>query len=233
MDEIGPYPVCPACLAGIKPLSADSFCAVCRTPFSDENSLDAAGRCDTCREGSRGFDAAYSYGAYDGDLRRLVHLFKYARIRSLEKPLGLWLDSALPRDERFDLIVPVPIHWRRRWTRGFNQAERIARIVSLRTGASLWTGLKRVRGTPAQAGLSRAQRHANMARVFAVSRSGAGVRGKRLLLIDDVYTTGATATACALALKKAGAHSVVLLTLARVDHRWADVPDGLKFSGAS
>ncbi len=188
-----------------------------------------------CLEGTRAFDAAYCFGSYNGDLRALIHLFKYARVRSLETPLGRMLAAALPRDEQFDLIVPVPMHWWRQWTRGFNQAERIARVLARRSGVPLWRGLRRTRRTPAQAGLTHAERRDNMTGVFRATprRSRALPAGSRVLLIDDVFTTGATASACAQALKKAGAASVVLLTLARVDRRWAEVPDGLKFSGAS
>jgi len=183
-------------------------------------------------EGSRGFDAAYSYGGYEGPLRDLVHLFKYRRVRSLEKPLGRMVALALPREEQVDLIIPVPMHWWRKWNRGFNQAELLARVVARRTGIPAARVLKRGRRTPAQAGLSLAQRRDNLTGAFRVPVRKR-VEGRRVLLVDDVLTTGATASACAAALKRAGARSVVLLTLARVDRRWAEVPDGPKSSGDS
>jgi competence protein ComFC len=156
-------------------------------------------------------------------LRDLIHLFKYARIRTLDRPLGHKLSSAFPRDERFDLIVPVPMHWWRHWKRGFNQTELLARVLSRRSGIPFGRALVRSRATPPQAGLTLAQRHQNLNRAFRPS-SRMEIRGKRILLVDDVFTTGSTASACAKSLKKAGAASVVLLTLARVDRRLADNP---------
>jgi ComF family protein len=129
--------------------------------------------------------------------------------------------SAIPRDQHFDAIVPVPLHWRRRWQRGFNQSALLAKAVARRYAAPVESPLRRRRATAAQAGLTHARRRANVAGVFAVKRPAA-VAGRRILLIDDVMTTGATAAACAAALKRAGARYVALLTLARVDRRsWA------------
>jgi ComF family protein len=162
----------------------------------------------------------------------LVHLFKYRRVRSLQKPLGRMLSLALPREEQVDLVVPVPMHWWRKWSRGFNQAELLARGVARRTGIPVTRALKRRRRTLAQAGLTLAQRRENLTAVFRVTARNR-VEGRRVLLVDDVLTTGATASACAETLKRAGARSVVLLTLARVDRRWAEVPDGPTTSGDS
>jgi ComF family protein len=137
----------------------------------------------------------------------------------LAKPLAAYLVRALPVDEHFDMIVPVPLHWRKRWRRGFNQSELLAREVSKRRGVPLGKALMRVRPTDVQAGLAMAGRRRNVTGAFA-ARPGADLKGKRVLLIDDVMTTGATASACAAALKRGGASSVSLLTLARVDRRW-------------
>jgi len=198
-----------------EPLSAEFFCASCRTPFQNAFPLDANGRCALCRSGLRGFDAAYSFGAYEGVLRELIHLYKYGRVRTLARPLSGLLAQALPRDEAFDAAVPVPLYWRRRLQRGFNQAELLARDLSRRTGIPVVRALGRLRPTPAQAGLSNSARRRNVSQAFR-ARS---VRGKRILLIDDVMTTGATAASCAVALKQAGARRVALLTVARVDRR--------------
>jgi ComF family protein len=125
------------------------------------------------------------------------------------------LARALPRDEHFDCIVPVPLYWRRRLQRGFNQAELLAGGLSRSTGIPVVRALRRAQATPTQAGLSNSARRRNVSGAFR-SRS---VAGQRILLIDDVMTTGSTATACALALKRAGAKRVALLTVARVDRR--------------
>ena len=91
-----------------EPLSAEFFCASCRTAFQNPFPLDAEGRCALCRSGLRGFDAAYSFGAYEGVLRELIHLYKYGKIKTLARPLSSLLTQALPRDEAFDAVVPVP-----------------------------------------------------------------------------------------------------------------------------
>jgi ComF family protein len=190
--------------------------------------LDAEGRCALCRNGLRGFDAAYSFGAYEGALRKLIHLYKYGKVQTLARPLGELLLRALPRDERFDLVVPVPLHWRRRWQRGFNQAELLARLVAARRAIPVTKVLRRVRSTSAQAGLSGTGRRRNVAAAFRC-RNSSLMKGRRVLLIDDVMTTGSTAAACALALKRAGASRVALLTVARVDRRFT-VPRGAAHS---
>ena len=208
-----------------EPMSAEFFCTSCRTPFQNAFPLDASGRCALCRSGLRGFDAAYSFGAYEGVLRQLIHLYKYGRVKTLAWPLSGLLAQAMPRDEAFDATVPVPLYWRRRLQRGFNQAELLARGLSRRTGIPVVKALGRLRPTPAQAGLSNSARRQNVSQAFRAR----GVQGKRILLIDDVMTTGATAASCAAALKQAGARRVSLLTVARVDRRmeaWRLTADG-------
>jgi len=178
-----------------------------------------------CRSGLRGFDSAYCFGAYEGNLRALIHLYKYSRIRTLSRPLASLLATVAPRDQRFDAIVPVPLHWRRQWQRGFNQSELLASGVARRLGIPSMKALRRVRPTQTQAGLSNARRRKNVAAAFRIRR-GRSVLGKSILLVDDVMTTGSTAAACALTLKRAGATKVVLLTIARVDRRM-DAPQAL------
>jgi len=197
---------------------ADHFCACCQTPFLTPYPLDDEGLCGLCRRGWNGFDAAYTFGAYEETLRDLIHLFKYGRVRTLARPLGEYLASALPRQQRFDALVPMPMHWLRRWRRGFNQSRLLARHLARRTGLPLISPVRRCRATAPQTGMSNAGRRANVAGAFDVPRP-ASVRDLRLLLIDDVLTTGATASACAAALKKAGAAYVAVLTVARTDRR--------------
>ncbi len=221
MREVTRIPVCRSCLSEPRPLEAEFFCKSCRTPFTNEFPLDSEGRCGLCRSGLRGFEAAYCYGAYEGVLRDLIHLYKYARIKTLARPLGKLLASALPRDERFDAIAPVPLHWAREWRRGFNQSELLAQAVSRLTGIPVIRPLRRARATAVQAGLSNTARRKNVRAAFREKRfARRGLNGaKRILLIDDVMTTGSTGAACALALKRAGAQRVALLTVARVDRR--------------
>ena len=214
--------MCRSCLSKPGPREADYFCRDCGTPFQNRFPLDEEGRCALCRHGLRGFDAVYCYGAYGGVLRRLIHLFKYQRVRSLERPLADYLLRALPRERRFDAIVPVPLNWRRRWRRGFNQAELLARRLSRRTGIPVAKALRRPRAAAPQAGLTLAARRHNIQTGTFIA--AAPVAGQSILLLDDVFTTGSTATACALALKRAGAARVSVLTVARADRRWEPLP---------
>ncbi len=215
-------PVCHLCLAESHPFEAEIFCKQCRTPFISRAPLDEEGCCSLCRLGLRGFDAAYSSGEYAGALRKLIHLFKYQAIYSLEKTLVDRLSDSLPRDQHYDLLTPVPMHWWRRLSRGRNHAEILARGLGRRTGIRFAEPLFRKKLTPSQAKVSRAERRRNVQGVFAVRRP-VSVRGKRILLVDDVLTTGSTAGACAAALKKAGAAHVAVITIARVDRRdWVE-----------
>ena len=212
-------PVCATCLASPAPLEAEHFCSCCHTPFINEYPLDKHGVCAACRSGLRGFDRAACFGFYEGSLRSLIHLYKYAGMKPLARTLAGFMERAMDADQRFDAVVPVPLHWRKKWQRGFNQAELLARHISRRRHIPLLQALRRKRPTAVQASLAVAGRRRNVAGAFAVLH-GAALAGKRILLIDDVMTTGATASACAAVLKRGGAKSVSLLTLARVDRRW-------------
>jgi ComF family protein len=234
LKEFSRVPVCRPCLAKPEPLAADYYCVQCRSPFLSRFPLDDEGRCALCRRGVRGFDAAYSFGFYQDELRQLIHLFKYGRVQTLSAPLGRLLARALPREQSFDLIVPLPLHWRKRWQRGFNQAELLARVIGRRTHVPVQMALRRVRNTPAQAGLTSAKRRLNVSGAFRTKKRAA-IDGRRVLLIDDVMTTGATSASCARALKRAGARHVTLLTLARADRRLLSDPllHDSNFSGRS
>ncbi len=164
------------------------------------------------------FDTAYSFGSYEGSLRKLIHVFKYGKVESLAGPLSRFLIQSLPLEQQFDIVLAMPMHWRKLWQRGFNQAELLARPVARRYGIKLSSNLRRRRYTKPQAGLSEAKRRDNLRNSFTVVRPEQ-MRGKRVLLIDDVFTTGATLRTAAEALKAAGAGHVCALTLARVDRR--------------
>ncbi len=216
LQNLSRIPVCPACLSSPKPLQAEFFCRACRTPFADDYPLDEHDLCTVCREGLANFDAAYSFGSYEGTLQQLIHLFKYAKIEKLADPLSRFLHDALPLDANFDLVIAMPMHWRKRWERGFNQAELLASPIARRFGLPLATNLRRTRLTKSQAGLNESERRANLRGSFRLQRPDQ-VAGKRILLIDDVFTTGSTLRAAAAVLKEAGAAHVAALTLARVD----------------
>ena len=140
-------------------------------------------------------------------------------MKPLARTLAGFMERALSIDDSYDAIVPVPLHWRKHWERGFNQASLLAGHLAKRRGVPMVHALRRKRSTAVQASLAVAGRRRNVAGAFEI-RPKARIQGKRILLIDDVMTTGATAGACAVALKRGGAKSVSLLTLARVDRQF-------------
>lgn len=144
-----------------------------------------------------------------------MHAFKYDGCRSLSQGLGAQLrDSAADLLAYADVVVPVPLHRSRRRARGFNQARELAR----RLGVPMVDVLRRIRATPSQTDLPADARHANVQNAFALKR-GRGVEGLRIVLVDDVSTTGATIEACARVLRAAGAADVSAVTAARVASR--------------
>ena len=156
---------------------------------------------------------------FDEISRALVHALKYGDRLDLTPMMGQWLANAgreLLADA--DALVPVPLHWRRRWARRFNQSGVLAVAVSAATGVPVAAAaLKRVKATAQQVGLSRAERAANVQGAFRVPPDGkAAVVGRRLVLVDDVLTSGATLEGCARTLLRAGAANVDVLVFARV-----------------
>ncbi len=222
LTSISRIPVCDSCLSSPEPLQADIFCQACRTPFVDSYALNDHGLCTVCRESLANFDSAYSFGSYEGSLRNLIHLFKYGKIESLARPLSQSLLRAIPLDQNFDVVIAMPMHWRKQWERGFNQAQLLAQPIAKRYGLKLSTNLRRRRYTKPQAGLTESQRRDNLKDSFCV-RNAEQLQGKRVLLVDDVFTTGATLRAAAKTLKNANAAHVSALTLARVDRRNAEL----------
>jgi competence protein ComFC len=148
----------------------------------------------------------------------VIHRYKYQRERWFEPFLtGLLTEAALPmlREEGWDLIVPVPLHRLKKAEREFNQAERLALGLSRASGRPLAAGaLRRVEVTRSQTRLSRDERTANVRHAF-VAGSGVNLDGRRVVLVDDVLTTGATTSACARVLRRAGAAEVCVWTVAR------------------
>jgi ComF family protein len=156
---------------------------------------------------------------FDDVSRKLVHYFKYGDRLDLAPLLGRWMAVAgQPLLAEADALVPVPLHWRRLWLRRFNQSAALAQAVGRESGLPVvFDGLQRVKPTAQQVGLTRAERARNVQGVFAVSEAArTAVTGRRLVLVDDVLTSGATVDACARALLRAGAAGVDVLIFARV-----------------
>ena len=192
------------------------FCAKCSEPFF--GAITQTFSCANCEHRTLHFDAAVAAYRSRGLVRNLVHDFKYGRQRHLRYPLSEWLaetlnDSRL-RDRRFDLIVPVPLHAARERERGFNQATLLAELLAAKVGLPLRPVLERIRYTTTQTAHDRAERMENLQDAFRL-RKNRDVRGLRVLLIDDVLTTGSTLSECARVLKAAGAISVHAATAAR------------------
>ena len=192
------------------------FCATCSEPFS--GAITDSFSCANCSHRDLHFAAAVAIYHSRGIVRRLIHQFKYGRQQHLRHPIAEWLyrtlDDPRLRDRHFDGIVAVPLHPARQRERGFNQAELLAELLSQRSGIALRNVLQRVRYTTTQTAYDRHERMENLKDAFCL-RKKADVRDSRMLLVDDVLTTGSTLSECARVLKDGGALSVHAATAAR------------------
>jgi ComF family protein len=188
--------------------------------FSDENEEPL---CGLCRRLEPPFEKAVAYGSYDGGLRELVHLLKYDQVRPAANVLGRMLAEVVAGLEcsfpETVVVAPVPLHPRKLRQRGFNQSELIARhALKLRSDSGRYAmhanALERRRETKSQIGLTSHQRRENMRGAFLVAKPN-DVTGREILLVDDVFTTGTTASECARVLRRAGASKVWVATVAR------------------
>ena len=221
-----PGSLCAACWARLRFIAAP-LCGICGWPFdSDPTTGEAAGEtspagliCGACLREPPAFDRARAVLAYDDASRGLILGFKHADRTHGAPAFARWLARA-GGDLLItaDVIAPVPLHWSRLLARRYNQAALLALgLAKLSAKQAVPDLLIRRRATPSQGRLSRAERLRNVAGAFAVRPSRlAAARGRRVLLVDDVLTTGATVSACAKALRRAGAASVDVVTLARV-----------------
>ncbi|HCY19026.1 MAG TPA: amidophosphoribosyltransferase [Deltaproteobacteria bacterium] len=182
-------------------------------PFISQEAEDHL--CGTCIKKRRPFSIARSIGIYEGVLLEAVQRLKYNGKTSLARPLAKLMTKEFSMNN-YNLIVPVPLHKTRLKERGFNQSLLLARELSKLYNLPIdYLNLRKIRATDPQVNLKGKERIENMKGAFAV-KNGAGFKNKKILLIDDVYTTGATVTECSKVLKKAGAKTIDVLTLARV-----------------
>ncbi len=208
--------LCADCWKGVQFLDPP-LCARCGFPL--EYDLGPEVLCGACVREPPGFDRARAVMRYDEGSRGLVLGFKYADRTEGAAAYGAWLARAgAELTAEADLIAPVPLHWLRLFARRFNQAALLAQALGRETGLPVVPDLLlRRRHTPSQGRLSADQRRRNVAGAFAVRGARAPrLAGRRVLLVDDVLTTGATAAACARTLRRAGASAVDVLVLARV-----------------
>ena len=219
LTNAGRIPICEKCVDGFKRIE-EPMCAGCGRPFAAEG----AGRveqplCRLCRVGFYAFDRARSFALYEEELSEAILLLKYQEVTRL----GDWFAERLaeivaraPEEWRVDVVVPVPLHVDRRRERGYNQAELVARPLAKRLGIQLNSrALVRTKPRPPQLVLSRTEHWRSVRGAYAI-RPAVKVDNLRVLLVDDVLTTGATLDAGAQVLKKAGAEAVFGLTVGRV-----------------
>jgi ComF family protein len=206
--------LCVSCRAELLADRAETCprCASTVGPYTD-----TSGGCPSCRGTKFQFGAALRLGPYDGRLREVVLRLKHQSGEALAEELGrAW---AIARGAQLTAhqpaaVIPIPLHWRRRWWRGYNQSEAVARGVAAVLNLPCRTNwLVRARPTPSQRAQSAAARWENVRGAFRVRR-GVRIPGDSILLIDDVLTTGATADAAAGALRQAGAAQVLVAVLA-------------------
>jgi ComF family protein len=215
-EPVGDEGLCPACWSKLS-FIAPPYCERLGIPFPFDGgpgllSMEAIAD-------PPAYNRARAAVRYDDVARTLVHALKYGDRLDLAPAMGRWMANA-GREliAGADAIVPVPLHWRRLWARRFNQSALLAEIIAKNAGRPvLHATLRRVKATPQQVGLPKADRALNVQGAFRVSTEGkAEVAGRKLVLVDDVLTSGATIDACARALLRAGAANVDVLVFARV-----------------
>lgn len=213
-DDILAGPLCSGCSGAFTAhLLKGPLCTLCGEPFATTSGADHT--CGDCITGHMPFTLARSAYTYKDTVLKAIHKFKYNGKTILARPLGeLLAASAIELSITPDIIVPVPLHKKRLKDRGFNQSLLLAKEVSRHTGTALdYTNLQRAIYTTPQITLKAKARERNVSGAFSL-KSKAAFKGKKVLLIDDVFTTGATIRECSKVLSKAGAE-VFALTLAR------------------
>lgn len=208
-------PFCEECAADFRFLSSP-LCPVCGLPYADQAGTDHP--CESCLLSPPPFAAARSVGAYQGVLQELIHRCKYGREVTIGETLGEIM-AGYPYPcfdiQDYSVVMPVPLHVRRLRERGFNQSLILAREIAERHKLKLdYLALQRIIPTPPQIHLGRQEREQNVRGAFDVTKP-TRVAGEKIILVDDVYTTGSTAGECAHALKRSGAAAVAILTLSR------------------
>jgi ComF family protein len=229
------YPgVCSACGASL-PTGERSFCGPCRAVLTADAHgacprcaatigpfTDTANGCQACRDAGLHFERAVRLGPYEGLLRELILRLKHGSGEALAAGLGdLWAAHAGQRLAALaaGVVVPVPLHWRRRWQRGYNQSEALAHALAAHLRLPCRPGwLRRIRHTPQQTQQTPAGRRDNVRGAFQ-GRAHARLKGQTVLLVDDVLTTGSTCSEAARALRVAGAGRVVVAVLAHSQGR--------------
>jgi len=214
IPSAGKLHICHGCRELIQKITAP-LCVVCGVPFAGAGKDHVCGECMTS---SPLFDAARAALVYEGSGRDLIHAFKYRNKTHLRRPLALLALESLSefiRTRQPDLIMPVPLHRKKLSSRGYNQSVLLGEIFSQQLKVPMERcNLQRIRWTEPQVNLAASDRRANVKGAFTV-RESVLVRDRRILLVDDVLTTGSTVEECGRVLKAAGAADVTVVTVAR------------------
>ena len=206
-DEPSTAPVCGMCWSAMEPMGGEHTCRVCRSRLISED----ATLCGECMIQMPRFSRALCFGPYEDPLREAIHIMKFGGIKRVARPLGRLL-AHLPLPEA-DVIVPVPVGLRGLRERGFNHCYFLAQELSRSSGVPMESRLLyKQKETPPQVGLSAYARKINLRGAFAMREK---FSGERVLLVDDVITTGATMNECSKTLRRAGASEVTAVSLAR------------------
>jgi ComF family protein len=217
--NLGSSSLCAECTEVIERERGGATCPTCAASVAPyEVSL---GRCGQCRGRSLRIAGTVRVGIYRTLLGQLLRAYKYEGREELQTLLGGWLAEAIhnaPWQDRIEAVVSVPTHWKRRFNRPFHAADALAAHVAVRIGRPNVSVLRRIRAGPHQIGLSPTERTANVRGAFAL-RKGVTLRDARVLLVDDVKTTGATLEECAKVLRRGGAAEVYAAVVLRVG--WA------------
>lgn len=211
--RLGKEDLCPACRQELRDWAAKPKCPVCGRPVPPKGRVTL---CGDCQSQPPPFEMARAVGPYEGGLRQAIHLFKYKRRKSLAPLLGGLMLETLQKHSRLlhcDLVLPVPMSRGRLRERGFNQAALLARQVARGLNLPLSDRVLIKGETPPQTGLTRPQREQNLRGSFQV-KAPEEIRGKNLLIVDDVFTTGSTVSAMAETLKEQGAAGIFVIILA-------------------
>ena len=210
LKTVGKYEICDDCMRLLQKIPDEHCCERCGAKLSGEERY-----CFNCQQDERYFDIARSCFVYDGEMRKLIHQLKFSNKPYLARALAPFLyDKLVSLGWKYDKIIPVPISKSRQKSRGYNQSLLLAReLAKLMDTTVSCDVLIKTRETIDQVGLNYIERKKNLQGSFDVVNKYL-VRGKDVLLIDDVMTTGATASSCANTLKKAGANRVFVLTVA-------------------
>lgn len=206
------FSICPGCRSRISFIRGRA-CLQCGKPIAESGILDT---CPDCLDKKRSFTRGFSCVEYEGAIKEIIHRFKYGRQRHLMHPLAAIMVHKMKAVGLTDVdrVIPVPLHKRRERQRGFNQAELLARVIAREMGWKLDKKvLVRLQDTRSQSDLTKQERQRNVRDAFSLF-PGVSLKGEKVLIVDDIYTTGSTMDSCSRALRQAEPEAIYIISLA-------------------